>query len=89
MPIELSPDDAKQSLASIKRYFDESLDQEIGDLKAKLLLDFFLREIGPSIYNLAIGHAQAYFRDRAADLEGACYQPEFAYWPKGSRARRP
>jgi hypothetical protein len=27
-------------------------------------------------------------RDRVADLEGVCHEPEFAYWPKGPSVRR-
>ena len=87
MPIVLSETARKQSIASIKRYFVEELDQEIGDLKAGLLLEFILKEIGPSIYNAAIGDAQTYLRDRVADLEGACSVPEFAYWPSSSVRR--
>jgi uncharacterized protein (DUF2164 family) len=88
MAITLAPDARKQALASVRRYFAEEWDQDIGDLKAGLLLDFVLAEIGPSIYNQAIGDAQVYFRDRAADLEGACYEKEFAYWPPASRRVR-
>ena len=87
MPIVLSGTARKQSIASIKRYFVEELDQEIGDLKAGLLLEFILKEIGPSIYNAAIGDAQTYLRDRIADLEGVCSVPEFAYWPSSSVRR--
>jgi uncharacterized protein (DUF2164 family) len=78
----LSDVETKTSIASIKRYFIERLDQDIGDLKARLLLEFFLEEIGPSVYNGAISDAQTYLRDRVADLEGACFAPEFAYWPR-------
>jgi len=82
MAITLS-DDARQRLtASIKRYFDENMDEEVGDLKAALLLEFCLKEIGPSIYNQAIGDAQAYMQEKAVDLDGTCYEPEFAYWKK-------
>ena len=89
MAIALTADDRKQALASVKRYFAESWEQEVGDLKADLLLDFLLREIGPSIYNRAIGDAQVFLRDRVADLEGACYEKEFAYWPPASQRARP
>ena len=82
MTISLS-DDARQRLtASIKRYFAEQMDEEVGDLRASLLLDFCLREIGPSVYNQAIADAQAYMREKATDLDGSCYEPEFAYWKK-------
>lgn len=84
MAIELPPETTKQLLASIKRYVAENLDQDIGDLKAGLLLDYCLREIGPSIYNLAIADAQAYFQGRVADLEGVCHEREFAYWTSES-----
>jgi uncharacterized protein (DUF2164 family) len=90
MAITLSPDNKKQLLASIKRYFVEHLDEDIGDLKAGLLLDYCLQEIGPVIYNKAIGDAQAYFQERAVDLEGVCYEKEFTFWaPKpGGRSQR-
>jgi uncharacterized protein (DUF2164 family) len=80
MAITLQPDTTKQVLASIKRYVAENLEQEIGDLQAGLLLDFFLKEIGPSIYNVAIHDAQTFMQDRLTDLEGVCYEKEFNYW---------
>lgn len=88
MPVTLQDDVAEKAVASIRRYFSEQLDQDIGDLQAGLVLEFFLKEIGPSVYNAAIGDAQTYFRDRAADLEGVCFVPEFGYWPKSARRAR-
>ena len=80
MPITLAPDTTKRLQASIKRYFAEHLNEDIGELKASLMLDFCLKELGPSIYNLAIADAQKYFEGRVTDLEGVCHQPEFSYW---------
>jgi uncharacterized protein (DUF2164 family) len=75
------PDDArKQAIKSIKRYFEEKLESEIGDLAAMLLLDFFLEEMAPSVYNQAIMDAQAFLQGRIADLEASCYELEFGYW---------
>jgi uncharacterized protein (DUF2164 family) len=85
MPITLSDDITDRAIASIRRYVAEELDQEIGDLKARLMLEFFIKEIGGSVYNAAISDAQTYFRDRVADLEGVCSAPEFSYWPKSRR----
>ena len=82
MPIALSPETNKRLVASIKRYAAETLDEEIGDLKAALLLEYCLKEVGPSIYNQAIADAQAYFTGRVADLEGVCHEDEFGYWPR-------
>lgn len=82
MAIELTPEARKQAIASLRRYFTEELDQDVGDLKAGLLLEFMLREIGPSIHNAAIERAQVYLRDRLVDLEAVAAEVEFAYWPK-------
>ena len=80
MAITLPQEARKQALGSIKRYVAENFDQEIGDLKAIGLLHYFLKEIGPTVYNQAIGDAQAYFQGRVADLEGVCFEKEFTYW---------
>jgi uncharacterized protein (DUF2164 family) len=88
MAITLEPDTRTQAVNSIRRYFTEQWDQEVGDLKAGLLLDYFLQEIGPSVYNRAVNDAQVYVRDRVADLEAACYEREFGFWPPASRRRR-
>ena len=81
MAIKLERNAEQRALALIKRYFTENMDDEVGDLKAKLLLDFFLGEIGPIVYNSEIADAQAYFQGQVADLEGSCYEAEFGYWP--------
>jgi uncharacterized protein (DUF2164 family) len=78
--ITLKKETRDRAIESIRRYVAENLDEEIGDLKAGLLLDFFLGEIGGCIYNRAIGDAQACFQEKVADLEGSRYEPEFAYW---------
>jgi len=88
LAITLTDEAKKQLLASIKRYAAENLEQDIGELKAGLLLDYVLREIGPTVYNQAISDAQKYFHEKTADLDGACYQTEFSYW-RPSPARRP
>ena len=84
--ITLSSDAKKRAVASLKRYASENLDQEIGDLKADLLLDYILREIGPSIYNAAIADAKAFFTERTADLDAVCFHKEFSYWSRSARS---
>ena len=80
MAISLAQKAKKQAIQSIKRFIAENYEEEIGDLKADLLLDFFLKEIGPTVYNLAISDAQAYLQDKVVDIDGSCYEPEFGYW---------
>ena len=88
MPLTLPPDTRKQLVASLKRYAAENLEEEIGDLKAGLLLEFCLAEIGAVVYNQAIADAQKYFHERTTDLDGVCHQQEFTYWPASAARKR-
>ncbi len=80
--MKLEKDTELYLLNSIKRFFGEEMEMEIGDLKAAMILDFFVGEMGPSIYNQAIADAQAYFTDKVADLAGVHNEAEFDYWKK-------
>lgn len=82
MAIELEKQAEKYLVDSIKRFFAEDLDDDIGDLKAMQVLDFCIKEIGPSIYNQAIADAQAFMQEKLADLGGERYEPEFHFWKK-------
>lgn len=82
MAIKLSKDTEERLLTSLQRYCANNFDEEIGNLKARLLLDFCLREIGPSIYNQAVQDAQAVMQEKIAELDTNCYETEFAYWQK-------
>ena len=82
MSTQLHSDTETYLLGSIKRFFDTELDTDIGDLKAAMVLRFFLREIGPGIYNQAIADAQSYVNEKVADLGGERYAAEFDYWKK-------
>lgn len=59
MTVKLSKPTKKQIIESIKRYFAEQLDEEIGDLKASLLLDFCLQETCRRLYS-AIRFSETY-----------------------------
>ena len=79
------PEDARRkAIAALRSYAAEHLDEEIGDLKAGLLLDFILTELGPTVYNQAIADARAFFEERAADLAAVCHHEEF---PSAGRRR--
>ena len=90
MRLELSKEARADAIASIQQYFERNLPDAIGELPAGLLLNFFLEEIGPAIYNKAIADAQARLSVRVADLSGELYEDEFQYWPRveAKRARR-
>jgi len=82
MAIELLPQETDEVIHSLKRYFSSELDQEIGDLKAKLLLDYILKEIAPLAYNQGVKHAEEFLRLRLEDLPATCFEPGLTYWQK-------
>lgn len=82
MAIELDKDTEKYLIESIQRFFAEDMDEDIGDLKAVRVLDFCIQEIAPSVYNQAIADAQTFFTEKALDLGGVRYEPEFDFWKK-------
>ena len=86
--IELNKQVRADAIASLQRYFDENMPEPLGDLPAGLLLNFFLEEVGPAVYNQAIRDAQARIQQRAADLDGELYADAFQYWVKIDAKRK-
>lgn len=82
MAIELLPQETDEIIHSLKKYFSSELDQEIGDLKAKLLLDYVLKEIAPLAYNRGVKDAEEFLRLRLEDLPATCFEPGLTYWQK-------
>jgi uncharacterized protein (DUF2164 family) len=69
MSIELPKDMHKEAVASIMRYFRENREEQIGNIAASGLLDFFLEEVGPSIYNKAVADVQERMQMHVSDLD--------------------
>ena len=82
MTLELSKAVRERMIASIKQYFTEELDQDIGDLKASFLLNFILKEVSPVIYNSAVTDVQARMQEIVSEIDGTCFEPEFTYWKR-------
>jgi len=80
--IQLDIQTRADAIASIQRYFEENISEPIGDLAAGLLLNFFVEEIGPAIYNQAIADAQGRMERQVIDLSGQLFAEGFQYWTK-------
>ncbi len=76
MRIELTDERKAKMVIAIQSYFRENLDDEIGELGAQLLLEFFIRELGAPVYNQAIRDAHDFIEDKLVDLAGEFYEPE-------------
>jgi uncharacterized protein (DUF2164 family) len=82
MPIELDKQVTKEVLSSLQKYFREELEEEISEMRAKFLLDYFLKEIAPLAYNQGVKDAEMYFRGKIEDLSGTCFEEGLTYWLK-------
>lgn len=76
MRIKLSDDRRARLLRSIRQHFAEEFDEEISDFRADGLLDFFIRELGPPVYNQGVRDAARYMQDRLTDIDGEVYERE-------------
>jgi len=76
MRVRLS-DERKATLGRLLRqYFEDHFDEEISDFRAEGLIDFFVRELGPPVYNQGVRDACAYMQEKLTDVEGEVYEPE-------------
>ena len=88
MTIEISKEARKEAIASIERYFEQNMDEPIGNIAAGGLLSFFIEEIGPLIYNKAVADVQERLQARIMELDIEVHEDEFQYWRKFDRQHK-
>jgi len=71
--IEIEDDKKKLLISEIKGFFIDEFDEEIGDLRADIILDFILKKIGPKIYNKGVNDSRKWFREKFEDLDADFY----------------
>ena len=82
MAIDPQPPETEQLIQSLKKYFANELDHDLGDLRSRLLLDYIFKEIAPIAYNQGVRDAETYFRSKLEDLSATCFEPGLTYWTK-------
>lgn len=82
MSIELSKSEEQAAITSLQKYAREEFDQELGDLRAKLFLNYLMKEIAPFAYNQGVRDAETYFRAKVEDLPATCFESPLGYWRK-------
>lgn len=66
--IELSKDKKDHMIAAIKEYFLNEREENLGDLAAALILDFFIEKLAPEIYNQGVQDSYIYMTEKVQDL---------------------
>ena len=91
MTIELAKDVHREAVSSLERYFRENMEERIGNIAAAALLNFFIEEVGPSIYNQAVSDVQERLQLRISELDIEVHEDEFSFWRRREKPskRRP
>jgi uncharacterized protein (DUF2164 family) len=66
--IKISKENKEEMRNHIINYFSEERDEDLGDLASQLLLNFFIEELAPYVYNQGIEDAHVYVKDKVDDL---------------------
>lgn len=59
-----SPEERVVLIDQIRRWFDENMDQDLGQFQAEFLLDFFTDKVGVCHYNQGLRDARALFESK-------------------------
>ena len=74
--IEFSNEEKETVVLRIKLYFEQELNQDIGQFDAEFLLDFFSKEVGPRFYNQGLRDARAVLDTKLENIDDALYEIE-------------
>ena len=88
MTIELTKDVHREAVYSVERYFREHMEEPIGNIAAAALLNFFIEEVGPSIYNQAVSDVQERLQLRISERDIEVHEDEFSYWRRREKASK-
>jgi len=66
--IVISKENRKAMIELIKIFFLKERDEDLGDLSAMMILDFFMIELAPEFYNQGVSDSYKYMNDKIEDL---------------------
>jgi uncharacterized protein (DUF2164 family) len=76
MRIRLSPERRSALVDAIQGHFADEFDETLSDFRAERLLDFFVAELGPPVYNQGVRDAAGYLQGKLTDIEGEIFEAE-------------
>ncbi len=76
MTIKLSEDRRGDILGKLSKFYFEIFDEPLSEYQAERLLDFFMRRLGPEVYNQAIQDARKFMLEKLDDLDTEFVIPE-------------
>lgn len=75
-PVKLPKEQRDQMIRLIQQFFEEDRGEEIGDLAADNVLNFFMSRLGPYVYNQALSDCRQLVSQRMVSMEEDIYALE-------------
>jgi uncharacterized protein (DUF2164 family) len=66
--IVIGKENRKALIELIKTFFLKERDEDLGDLSASMILDFFTKELAPEFYNQGVSDSYKYINDKTEEL---------------------
>lgn len=66
--INIDKDVQEELIGLIQTYFLKEREEELGNLEAGFILDFFMEKVAPEIYNQGVYDSYQYMQERTEDL---------------------
>ena len=76
MAVKLDEARRAQLIEELQAHFKQNFDEQLSEVRAAQILEFFLGSLGPQVYNQAVQDARAFFQQKLDDLDGEVYLPE-------------
>ena len=76
MHIRLTDERKDEISRRLTEMYSTEFDETLSPFRAELILEFFVRNLGPPIYNQAIQDARTYMSERLDDLDATFYEED-------------
>ena len=76
MGIKLSDERREILVNEVQQLFSEEFERDLSAFQADRLIDFFLAQVGPPVYNQAVQDARRFVLGKLEDLDGEVYEPD-------------
>jgi uncharacterized protein (DUF2164 family) len=73
-------DDARRDglVSRLRGFYRVEFDEDLSGFQGEKILDFFLEELGPQVYNQGVQDARGFMVRKLDDLDGEVHEPESA-----------
>ena len=74
--IKLTEDRKNGLLRSFTAFYRAEFDEELSQFRAEQIYDFFIKALGPAVYNQAVQDTRAFMMEKLEDLDADFYFDE-------------